>query len=161
MNLPYKGVSVRIDKKKWRILTITGKIECILSYIKEQSQYLYHKYKDDWLGWVEVRVQTIGGTGYSPDHVYELTVWAGRKRKGQTFNALSQDLCQYLVSSWEYNPAYRFSLSVEDDCISQSYTFNRYQKNCLIKQLKPVLDRVWYSDLEKDEKTARANNTRQ
>lgn len=155
MNLPYKGYSVCINKEKWKTLSVSGKSKCIASYFREQSQYLYHRYKDYWLGWVTVNVQTIGGTGYDPEPVYEVTIWAGRKNKGQTFNMLSKDLCQYLVSSWEYNQEHHFSLSVEDGCISQSYTFNRYQKNHLIKQLKPVLEQVWYCDIEKEEKAAR------
>lgn len=158
MRIPYQGHSVCINKEKWNALSISGKLKCIASYCKEQSQYLYQRCKDYWLGWVIVHVQTIGGTGYDPEPVYEVTVWAGRKSKGQTFNTLSKDLCQYLVSSWEHNQEYHFSLSVEDGCISQNYTFNRYQKNHLIKQLKPILEQVWYYDIEKEEKAVRKSS---
>lgn len=150
MQIPYRGFKVTINQEKWKELSLKGKLECIGSYFTEQTAYIKRRLVDYWFGWVSVHVQDIGNTGMTPDPVYEVTIYAGRRGNGQTFSGLSKALCQRLVDEWENSEKSEFGLHISDGCISQSYDFNRYQKKQLIEQLKPVVKRQWYEDL-KDE----------
>lgn len=146
MRLPYRGFIVEIDKEKWRALSIKGKTECVASYFSEQGKYLMQKQKDYWFGWVEVRVQTIGNTGKTPDPIYEVTIYAGRRGDGQTFGKISRDLCEEIVNQLTDSQKKYFELLLVDGCFSQRYTFNRYQKRLLVESLKPLLSQEWYEE---------------
>lgn len=150
MYIPYKGFKVTIDKEKWKNLSVMKKLRCICSYVREQSSYLKKRKENDWRGWVSVHVQDIGNTGMTPDPVYEVTIYAGHRGDGQTFSHVSKNICRQMVDEWEDSPKKQFELYLGDGCFSQSYVFNRHQRDLLIEQLKPVLERQWYEDIEDD-----------
>ena len=150
MQIPYRGFVVEIDKEKWKSLSLKKKLECVGSYFSEQAAYVRKRLVGYWLGWVSVRVQEIGNTGVTPDPVYEVAIYAGRHGDGQTFSGLSKNICQRMVDEWEDSEKKQFGLHISGGCISQRYDFSRYQKKILVDQLKPVLERQWYEDLEEE-----------
>lgn len=150
MKLSYHGYSVTIDKKKWSSLSFAGKAEAIRSYLRSEFEYKKEKFHDYWVGYVSVYTNDIyvldSNNTSGHDELYEVSILAGRKGDGQTFSGIGRELIQEIVEKWESSPKKRYHLHISlGGGAYQEYTFSRKQKEMLIAQLKPLLQKKWYS----------------
>lgn len=150
MKIKYKGYWVNLDLKK----LIKSSWKTKKEFFGGQIKYKIERIKDYWVGYVNVRTQNIYCCSDNPSEkginkLYEVNIVAGRKHSGQMFNAIGKDTCKKIINDWEFCDKKSFELCLDLGCgMSQSYTFTKRQKNMLIDQLKPLLDKDWYKDDE-------------
>lgn len=149
MQLNYRGYTVEIDVGKWKALPFKEKIQCIYEYISSEISYKAEKLKDYWIGYVNVSVQDIwcmNENGSFDDKVYKVNAVAGRFGHGQFLTDIPQETCQQMIDEWEHSEKKVFNLHLGNSFMYQEYDFSRKQKDMLIEQLKPIMEREWYID---------------
>lgn len=153
----FKGYQVSINKEKFRKSSFKEKLEFLKIFFSEQSKYIYRKKKDYWIGWVDVHTQDISCTdeqGNRVSKLYEVNIYAGKNGNGQTFSGVSKETCQQIVEEWESSDKKLYGLHLSLGCgISQQYDFTKKQKDMLVAQLKPLLEREWYEQEQEDDDT--------
>lgn len=150
MKIKYKGYWVNLNLKELIKSSWKKKKE----FFGGQIEYEVERVKDYWIGYVHIRTQDIYCCSDNPNEkgtnkIYNVYISAGRKRSSQAFYAISKDVCKQLVNEWEFcdKKSFEFYLDLGGG-VSQSYTFTKRQKNMLINQLKPLLDKEWYKNDE-------------
>lgn len=156
MNFKHRGHTVKLSDK-WKALSIKEKAGLIKDLVVDEWDYKKERFHDYWVGYVNVRTNTISctndKTGESQKKIYDITIHCGRNGTGQSFSHIKKDIAEELVKKWEFSDKKAFELHIDIDMgISafQEYTFTRKQKDMLIEQLKPLLEKEWYDGEEDD-----------
>ena len=150
MILRYKGIWVRIDKKKWKEKSFREKLEVIREYFFDEVEYITKEIRDYWIGFADVRTQDILCGGYGSDEpshteLYYINIMCGRFNKAQYFSHIDKEMVLEIVNDWEHSDSKKFHLHLDLGCGAyQQYTFSKRQKDMLIAQLKPLLNMKWH-----------------
>lgn len=150
MILKYKGYWVKIDKEKLNQLSFPEKILAFKEYFSKERKFIAQKVKDYCIGYVEVRTQNIlimDDDESSHNEIFKVSIIAGRHGAGQWFSNIGKELAEQIVKDWEFSEKREYELHMDLDSgygACQRYTFSKKQKDMLVEQLKPLLEKKWY-----------------
>lgn len=148
MRMRYNGYEVDFNVKKFMEASCSTKIKIMNEITVDKFFTTKKKVLEYWCGFVDVNENhiTLDDDGHKRRFILSLSIITGRKHKGHWFSNISRQMCEELIADWnEKKKRYRLHIDLGGGAY-QDYTFNRYQKDILLKKLMESLQKEWYDE---------------